>query len=94
MRARVARDRAGPARSASPPPRPVRETGAASQVSPPPQRGMTGSDRTTRSPTRREEIMFLLLALVLAALVISGVLFVGARMEESLLAEAQPARAR
>lgn len=38
--------------------------------------------------------MFLLLALVLAALVISGVLFVGARMEESLLAEAQPARAR
>lgn len=38
--------------------------------------------------------MFLVLALVLAALVLSGTLFVGAWMEASLLGEGQPARSR
>jgi hypothetical protein len=38
--------------------------------------------------------MFLVLALVLAALVLPGILFVGARMEASLLEKSQPARTR
>lgn len=36
--------------------------------------------------------MFLVLALVLAALVLSGILFVGAWLEAGLLDEGQPAR--
>ncbi|HSK53840.1 MAG TPA: hypothetical protein VK908_01170 [Jiangellales bacterium] len=46
------------------------------------------------SPDLQREHMFLILALVLAALVFSGILFVGARMEASLLEEGQPARTR
>jgi len=38
--------------------------------------------------------MFLVLALVLSALVLSAILFVGARMEASLLEEGQSARSR
>jgi hypothetical protein len=38
--------------------------------------------------------MFLVLALVLAAFVLSGMLFVGARMEARLLEEGRPARSR
>jgi hypothetical protein len=38
--------------------------------------------------------MFLVLALVVAAVVLSGMMFVGARMESSLLEEGQPARSR
>jgi hypothetical protein len=38
--------------------------------------------------------MFLVLALVLAAVVLSGILFIGARMEASLLEEGQSARTR
>jgi hypothetical protein len=38
--------------------------------------------------------MFLVLAFALAALVLTGVLFVGARLEASLIQETQPARSR